>query len=175
VAIVPPSQSSNSQIQTLQNFSGYNQVLDLQPAGATIILSGQTTAKSNLTVVGNIIGSGTALTNLNYNAITNKPDLSVYATSANLSIISNNKQDTYTSEREYPPKLYNAVSLETTSTLLKKSVFTQKITLNTTGITYGSGDYVIYSSSQWTAALAMTQSLVRSLLFDYTDDVYGAH
>ena len=26
-----------------------------------------------------MIGSGTALTNLNYNAITNKPDLSVYA------------------------------------------------------------------------------------------------
>ena len=35
---------------------------------------------SSLNVSGNIIGSGTALTNLNCNAITNKPDLSVYAT-----------------------------------------------------------------------------------------------
>ncbi len=30
---------------------------------------------------GNIIGSGTALTNLNYNVITNKPDWTQYATS----------------------------------------------------------------------------------------------
>jgi hypothetical protein len=33
---------------------------------------------------GNIIAPGTALTNLNYNAITNTPDLTGYATSTNL-------------------------------------------------------------------------------------------
>ena len=94
MAIVPPSALGNSQIQTLKQFTGFNQVLDVQPAGGTIILSGQTTVKSSfnvlgnttlnnattinssLNVVGNIIGSGTALTNLNYNAVTNKPDLS---------------------------------------------------------------------------------------------------
>ncbi len=41
-------------------------------------------------VSGNIIDSGTALTNLNYNAMTNKPDLTQYATSANLNSLSTN-------------------------------------------------------------------------------------
>ncbi len=67
----------------MRRYSGFNQVLDLQPARGTIILSGQTTAKSylnvsgnttltnattinsSLNVVNNIVGSGTALTNLN--------------------------------------------------------------------------------------------------------------
>jgi len=35
---------------------------------------------------------------------------------SNLTIISNNKQDTYTSERQYPPKAYNSTSGETTTT-----------------------------------------------------------
>jgi hypothetical protein len=41
-----------------------------------------------LNVLGNIIGSATALTNLNYNAITNKPDLRVNATHTNLNNLS---------------------------------------------------------------------------------------
>ncbi len=41
-----------------------------------------------LNVGGNITGSGTALTNLNYNAITNKPDLTWYATNTNLNNLS---------------------------------------------------------------------------------------
>ncbi len=80
-----------------------------------------------------------------------------------------------TEQRQFPPKAYNTVSLETSTTLLNKSVFTQTITLNTTGITYGSGDYIIYSSSRWTEAPGTTPSLVKSLLFDYTDEIYGAH
>ena len=41
---------------------------------------------TSLNVQGNITGSGTALTNLNYNAITNKPDLTGYAINTNLNI-----------------------------------------------------------------------------------------
>jgi hypothetical protein len=37
---------------------------------------GNVTCMASLNVSGNIIGNGTALSNLNYNAITNKPDLS---------------------------------------------------------------------------------------------------
>ncbi len=69
-----------------------------------------------INVSGNIIGSGTALSNLNYNSITNKPDLTGYATNtnlnsistfselniSNLTILSNSKQGTYTPERQYP-------------------------------------------------------------------------
>ncbi len=54
----------------------------------------------------------------------------------------------YTPERQYPPKLYDGSSSETTTTeILNKTSYKQTITLNTTGITYGSGDYIIYSSS----------------------------
>ena len=49
------------------------------------------------------------------------------------------------------------------------------MTLDTTGISYGSGYYIINSFSQQTSAPAITRSLVRSLLFDYTNDSYGAH
>ena len=56
---------------------------------------------------------------------------------------------TYTSERPYPPKLYNTYSVQDTVQLLGKSVFHQIITLNNTGISYGSGIYEIYSSSTY--------------------------
>ena len=48
------------------------------------------TLLSSLNIVGNIIGSGTALTNLNYNSITNRPDLTVYAANTNLNSLSTN-------------------------------------------------------------------------------------
>ncbi len=38
-----------------------------------LLVSGASTMLSSLNVVGNIIGSGTALTNINYNAILNPP------------------------------------------------------------------------------------------------------
>ncbi len=50
----------------------------LNVSGMTL-LNNATTCLSSLNVVGNIIGSGTALTALNYNSIINAPDLSGYA------------------------------------------------------------------------------------------------
>jgi hypothetical protein len=41
-------------------------------------LNNATTINSSLNVVGDIIGSGSALTSLDYNSITNAPDLTVY-------------------------------------------------------------------------------------------------
>ena len=38
-------------------------------------LNGTTTCMGTLNVVGNIIGNGTAITNLNYNAISNPPTI----------------------------------------------------------------------------------------------------
>jgi hypothetical protein len=135
---------------------------------------------SSLNVVGNIIGSGAALTNLNYNAIPNKPDLSGYALTNNLNNIStsailliNNKQDTYTPERQYPPKLYNSSNNETTMTFLSKTVYTQTLTLNTDGITYGSGQYIIYSSSVFTSG---DQTIYRKRdLFNFATEETGGH
>ena len=39
------------------------------------MIVGATTCSSTLNVIGNIIGSGTALTNLNYNSILNPPTI----------------------------------------------------------------------------------------------------
>ena len=98
IAISPPTATSPATIQTIQQGVGFNQNLILQAAagsgnigiglnttlaklhvGGTTIINNGLTCSSSLNVIGNIIGSGTALTNLNYNAITNKPDLTGYA------------------------------------------------------------------------------------------------
>ena len=49
-------------------------------------------AISKVIICGNIVGNGTALTtsNLNYNTISNKPDLTVYATNTNVNNLSTN-------------------------------------------------------------------------------------
>ncbi len=52
----------------------------------TTQLNCATTCMGTLNVQGYIIGSGTVLTNLNYNAITNTPDLTGYAVNTNLTV-----------------------------------------------------------------------------------------
>ena len=64
----------------MNHCTGINSSLNIS---GTTSLCGATTWLSSLNITGNIIGSGTALTYLNYNAITNKTDLTVYATSSN--------------------------------------------------------------------------------------------
>ena len=82
---------------------------------------------------------GTALNTSNY----------IRNVSKNLNIII---LEQYTPDREYPPKQYNTSSseVETSDELCNISpipFYKQIITLDTTDISYGSGDYVIYSSS----------------------------
>ena len=57
---------------TTQNFNNSITLLSSLFVSGTSIFQG---ASSTLTIVGNIIGSVTALTNLNYNAITNPPTI----------------------------------------------------------------------------------------------------
>jgi hypothetical protein len=84
---------------------------------------------------------------------------------SNLTIIANNKKDTYTPERQqYPPKAYNSATNDITTTFLGKTVYSQTITLNTDEITYGSGEYIIFSSSYLNAAQYVND---KKLLFDY--------
>ncbi len=53
------------------------------------ITSNNATILSSLNVAGNLIRSGTALSNFNYSSIINPPNLSVYATNTNLNSLSN--------------------------------------------------------------------------------------
>jgi len=85
-----------------------------------------------------------------------------------------------TEERAYPPKLYNTFTNEITTTaelsnILPTTFYKQNITLNTTGISYGSGDYILYSSSMYPHPTLEAQ-IKKLLLFDYNnDDAIGAH
>jgi hypothetical protein len=69
----------------------------------------------------------------------------------------------YSSPQPYPPKLYNNITTETPIIFLTQSAYYQVMTLNTLGITYGSGTYEIYSSSIYNTA----NTYNKGLLFNY--------
>jgi hypothetical protein len=50
--------------------------------------SSNVTVKTNLYVGGAMFGSGTGISNINYNGLLNKPDLTIYSTSINLNSLS---------------------------------------------------------------------------------------
>ena len=60
---------------TLINFNNSSTFQSSLFVSGTTTLNNATTCMSSLNVAGNIIGSGTAITNLNYNAISNPPTL----------------------------------------------------------------------------------------------------
>lgn len=79
-----------------------------------------------------------------------------------------------TLERQYPPKAYNTFTSETTITgelqnILPTTFYKQIITLNTTDINYGFGDYIIYSSSTYTSQYD------KKLLFNNNQNEVGGH
>ena len=75
----------------------------------------------------------------------------------------------YTPERRYPPKIYDSVSAETSTTFLGQSVFTETLVINPVGVTHGSGTYELYSSSRYTVG---TQ---KQFLFDFGADQGTPH
>jgi hypothetical protein len=52
-----------------------------------------------------------------------------------------------TNERQYPPKLFNKATKPILINFLNQNIYKEIITLNSTNINYGSGDYEIYSST----------------------------
>lgn len=79
-------------------------------------------------------------------------------------LIIKNNQDM--PERQYPPKVFDSASGETVSTgelqnILPTNYYKQTISINNNNnITYGSGDYIIYSSTTY-------GSLLKNLLFNF--------
>ncbi len=80
------SLTGSSTLTNLNNLSTYSalNISNLQATSTTIfnktnfsnlLVSNASTLLSSLNITGNIIGSGTALTNLNYNAILNPPSI----------------------------------------------------------------------------------------------------
>jgi hypothetical protein len=87
---------------------------------------------NNLKTSGNIIENGATLS-------------SKYITSNQIYNLTNN----YTTERQYPPKLYTTIQTEDTATLLSKLVYHQSLYLDNQSISYGAGFYELYSSSTY--------------------------
>ena len=87
-----------------------------------------------------------------------------------LSNYDNNQSSSLISgERQYPPKAFNSTTSETTTNFINKTVFYLTLTLNSSGITYGSGDYIIYSSSR-----NNDNFYRKDVLFNYDINGYGA-
>ena len=68
-----------------------------------------------------------------------------YITSNQIYNLTNN----YTTERQYPSKLYTTIQTEDTATLLSKLVYHQSLYLDNQSISYGAGFYELYSSSTY--------------------------
>ena len=101
-----------------------------------------------------LLGDGSAITNLNYNNISNISD---FATAKALEM----KQDKFdTVERQYPSRLYNSAASFTTTTFLAQNVYTKTLTLNNDGSTYDYGVYTLWWSTN------QSGSIVNSL-FDF--------
>ncbi len=64
---------STSPILSINNLNATSTTLFNKTNFTNFLVSGTSTCSASLNIVSNIIGSGTALTYLNYNAITNPP------------------------------------------------------------------------------------------------------
>ncbi|NCU72534.1 MAG: hypothetical protein EBY66_05940, partial [Candidatus Fonsibacter lacus] len=58
----------------------------------------------------------------------------------------------FTAERTFPPKAYTSTTTRSASTIMGRSCQKYTMTLNTTGITYGSGTYELYVSSVYSTS-----------------------
>ena len=119
-------------IDTVINNTSFN---SFSVSGPTIHYS-NATCMSSLNIAGNIIGNGTALSNLNYNAITNKPDLTGYATNTNLNSLSTNSILSINNLNATSTSLLNKTNF---SNLLVSGASTCLSSLNIVGGIIGSG------------------------------------
>jgi len=74
----------------------------------------------------------------------------------------------FTNERQYPPKLYNTIdALTTPITYNNFTAYKINFTLNSTGITYGIGDYTVTFSNRFTIGGTEYGTIHAALLFNY--------
>ena len=116
---------------------------NLNISGSTT-LNNNTTCMGTLNVHGNIIGSGTAISNLNYTAITNKPDLSVYATNTNLTSISTFSKLNIDNLNATSTTIFNKTNF---TNLLVSGASTCSSSLNVVGNIIGNGNVGISNIS----------------------------
>jgi hypothetical protein len=135
---------------------------------STIILSNNTNINANLNVTSNILSS-----TVYENTIPLTSKYIQYNQNINSNIIINSIKSA-SIERQYPPKAYTSSSAnETTITFLgKTNIIYDTITLNQIDISYGSGEYLIYSS---TSTGAINRRKIYLFNFDLTEASNSAH
>ena len=79
--------------------------------------------------------------------------LRVSACSTASNVVCSDCAPIYSETRRYPSKLYTSVSQPASVTFLGQSVFREDMTLDQEGITYGSGVYEVYQSTQYSTSL----------------------
>jgi len=152
--------NTNIGLPTKGNFGGIGDKIILSTGSSTTYPSsiGMDTNDMWLSTNSNLrfYNNGNNTVSITSNFISNNHDLTCYGqikenneylsniyTTSNLLYNIN-----YTTEREYPSKLYTSFSSQSVITYLTQNpTYYETITLNTTDITYGSGTYEIYSSS----------------------------
>jgi hypothetical protein len=81
---------------------------------------------------------------------------------------------TLTSERQYPPKLYNNKQPEDTATLLGQLKYHTDLCVNNQSISYGAGFYELYSSSTYDTSITRKDNLLNFNTADTTQRaLYG--
>ena len=115
----------------------------------------------------NLINTNSGTVSSNY--ATNISNVLINSINTNISNLYSTDIIVYTPVRQYPSKAYNSITNETTTTFLSKTVYTRDLTLDTTGISYGSGAYTMYISTTYDLGSAASQ-----LIFDYNTDVNSA-
>jgi len=126
---------------------------------------------SNITTLQYIPSLKTDNLNINSGNI-NGMDINILKTSGNIiengSILSSkyltsnhiyNMTQTYTSERQYPPKLYTAKQPEDTATLLGQLRYHTNLYVDNQSISYGEGFYELYSSSTYNISITSKDNL----------------
>ena len=150
-----------------------NSLNTLTLRGSTIILLNNANITGNLTITSNLITSNyiNSLT-IYENSIPLTSKYIQYNQPNNSNIIINSIKSASV-ERQYPPKSYTSSVNETPITFLgKTNVYFEIITLNQLDISYGSGDYFIYSSS---TTLASTRQKMNLFNFNLTETTNSTH
>ena len=136
---------------------------------SNVFLTNITNTSNYSTNISNILKANIDTNNTTTNTlITNTSNILITNINNNISNLYSGDIIVYLPEKQYPPKAYDSIGGETIITFLGQSIYSRTFTLNTTGITYGSGIYTVYYSTNY------YEPLSTKLLFDYNISITGA-
>ena len=112
--------------------------------------------------------------------VINRNNTSNYIVSLSNTYISSNvlsaqlyaRQDLFSVERQYPPKIFDTFTDQTLVTFLGQPSYRETIFLDNLNITYGGGEYIIYTSSSALNTAREGKQLFNYILNDETNSIH---